>query len=245
MLARLESVGDRAKTPRPLGKGAPARRMSTAQLTPVRSDRPCFRSPRGRSTSAPSTSGSTRCARAPAATFRTGTATTRASTTRIVTTPANARDLPLALRRLDRARQADVAPARAAAPGLRFEEHAFNEPWSDGEHRLTLFPAGHVLGSAQLMIEGERGRFVYTGDFKLARSYTCEPPEVKRVRRAADGVHVRPPAVRVPVARRGRGRDRRVRDEGARRRLRAGLLRVLARQGARGDGDPRQSGRSR
>jgi Cft2 family RNA processing exonuclease len=63
---------------------------------------------------------------------------------------------------------------------VAFEEHAFNEPWSEGEHRLTLFPAGHVLGSSQLLIEGAAGAFVYTGDFKLAPSYTCEPPEVKR-----------------------------------------------------------------
>src|SRR5579862_4169201 len=48
-----------------------------------------------------------------------------------------------------------------------FETHPFNEPWEEGGHRLTLFSAGHVLGSAQLLIEGERGRFVYTGDFKL------------------------------------------------------------------------------
>ncbi len=86
---------------------------------------------------------------------------------RIVTTPANAR---ICRSRFER---------RGSTTGCEFEEHAFNEPWSDGEHTLTLFPAGHVLGSAQLLIEGERGRFVYTGDFKLARSYTCEPPEVK------------------------------------------------------------------
>ena len=49
-----------------------------------------------------------------------------------------------------------------------------------GEHRLTLFPAGHVLGSSQLLIEGESGAFVYTGDFKLAGSATSEPVEVKR-----------------------------------------------------------------
>lgn len=70
-----------------------------------------------------------------------------------------------------------ASPPRARA---QFEEHAFNEPWISGEHRLTLFPAGHVLGSSQLLIEGERGRFVYTGDFKLDRSLTAEPPEVKR-----------------------------------------------------------------
>ncbi len=63
---------------------------------------------------------------------------------------------------------------------IRFEAHAFNEPWRLGSHELTLFSAGHVLGSSQLLIEGERGRFVYTGDFKLEDSHTAEPPEVKR-----------------------------------------------------------------
>ncbi|MGB8266870.1 MAG: MBL fold metallo-hydrolase RNA specificity domain-containing protein [Candidatus Velthaea sp.] len=62
---------------------------------------------------------------------------------------------------------------------VAFEEHAYNEPWDEGGHRLTLFSAGHVLGSAQLLIEGPDGRFVYTGDFKLGRAYTCEPAEVK------------------------------------------------------------------
>jgi len=69
---------------------------------------------------------------------------------------------------------------RAKRTDVTFEEHAFNEPWSEGEHRLTLFPAGHVLGSSQLLIEGAHGAFVYTGDFKLTRSYTCEAPEVKK-----------------------------------------------------------------
>jgi putative mRNA 3-end processing factor len=61
-----------------------------------------------------------------------------------------------------------------------FEEHSFNEPWTSGDHRLTLFSAGHVLGSSQIMIEGENGSFVYTGDFKLDSSMTAEPPEVKQ-----------------------------------------------------------------
>jgi Cft2 family RNA processing exonuclease len=61
-----------------------------------------------------------------------------------------------------------------------FETHEFNEPWTLGDHELTLFSAGHVLGSSQLLIEGPEGRFVYTGDFKLEESYTAEPPEVKR-----------------------------------------------------------------
>jgi len=105
----------------------------------------------------------------------------------IVTTPANA---AICRARFSRRAERHAEP-RSQRPLLRdlpekpapkcdFEERPFNVPWSDGEHELTLFPAGHVLGSAQLLIEGERGRFVYTGDFKLARSYTCEPPEVKR-----------------------------------------------------------------
>jgi Cft2 family RNA processing exonuclease len=36
------------------------------------------------------------------------------------------------------------------------------------------------LGSSQILIESERGRFVYTGDFKLQESLTAEPPEVKQ-----------------------------------------------------------------
>ncbi len=68
---------------------------------------------------------------------------------------------------------------RARVPAM-FEERAFNEPWEERGHRLTLFSAGHVLGSSQLMIEGDDGRYVYTGDFKLASSLTAEPPEVKR-----------------------------------------------------------------
>ncbi len=73
-----------------------------------------------------------------------------------------------------------LLPALEERREIRFEAHAFNEPWRLGAHQLTLFSAGHVLGSSQLLIEGEHGRFVYTGDFKLERSHTAEPPEVKR-----------------------------------------------------------------
>jgi hypothetical protein len=73
-----------------------------------------------------------------------------------------------------------IAKIEKRRPACHFEEHAYNDPWNDGDHRLTLFSAGHVLGSSQLLIEGPRGRFVYTGDFKLEPSYTAEMPEVKR-----------------------------------------------------------------
>ena len=100
----------------------------------------------------------------------------------VVATPNTAR---LCRARFSRRSQRPVQPSlleRFERPrvDVTFEEHAFNEPWDDGEHRLTLFSAGHVLGSSQLLIEGERGSFVYTGDFKLAPSFTAEAPEVKR-----------------------------------------------------------------
>jgi Cft2 family RNA processing exonuclease len=98
----------------------------------------------------------------------------------IVTTPHNAEVCKVRLGARGRPkRQATLLPAPEPA-AVRYETYAYNEPWREGEHRLTLFSAGHVLGSAQLMIEGESGSFVYTGDFKLGRAYTCEPAEVKR-----------------------------------------------------------------
>ena len=69
---------------------------------------------------------------------------------------------------------------RKNAGDVIYEEHAFEESWIEGEHRLTLFSAGHVLGSSQLLIEGADGTCVYTGDFKLAPSYTCAAPVVKK-----------------------------------------------------------------
>ncbi|MFN2460884.1 MAG: MBL fold metallo-hydrolase RNA specificity domain-containing protein [Candidatus Velthaea sp.] len=97
----------------------------------------------------------------------------------IVTTPDNAAVCRLRFGNATQPRrQTELLPREPT--DITFEEHRYNEPWSDGEHRLTLFSAGHVLGSAQLMIEGDGGSFVYTGDFKLGRAYTCEPAEVKR-----------------------------------------------------------------
>lgn len=99
----------------------------------------------------------------------------------VVTTPATAEICRERFRR----REAPVQTSLIRTGGgpkrpVRFEERGFNEPWDEGGHRLTLFPAGHVLGSAQLLIEGDGGAFVYTGDFKLAPSLTAEAPEVKR-----------------------------------------------------------------
>lgn len=41
--------------------------------------------------------------------------------------------------------------------------------------KLTLFPAGHILGSAQVLIEYKGQRLVHTGDFKRQADVTCAP----------------------------------------------------------------------
>jgi len=47
-----------------------------------------------------------------------------------------------------------------------------------GECWLSLHPAGHILGSAQVRIETTKGVFVISGDYKRAPDATCEPFEV-------------------------------------------------------------------
>jgi Cft2 family RNA processing exonuclease len=56
----------------------------------------------------------------------------------------------------------------------------FGEPLAFSSVSLTTHPAGHVFGSAMLMIAGDEGTVLYTGDFKLRPSATAElaaPPK--------------------------------------------------------------------
>jgi len=49
-----------------------------------------------------------------------------------------------------------------------------------GNATVELFPAGHILGSSQIMIEVNGLRFVYTGDIKLSESFTSERIKIKK-----------------------------------------------------------------
>jgi DNA ligase-1 len=51
----------------------------------------------------------------------------------------------------------------------------YEVPYSLGNARLTLYPAGHVLGSAQALVETDFGRVLYTGDLKLRAGRTAVP----------------------------------------------------------------------
>ena len=58
--------------------------------------------------------------------------------------------------------------------------HAYGEPFALGDARVSLHPAGHVLGSAQVRIEVDGLVWVVTGDYKRAPDPTCEPFEPLR-----------------------------------------------------------------
>jgi Cft2 family RNA processing exonuclease len=67
---------------------------------------------------------------------------------------------------------------QARMPGNR-EEHTlpFSEKRSVRGIEMTLLPAGHIFGSAQILVEAESERLLYTGDFKLRRGKSAEPAE--------------------------------------------------------------------
>ncbi|MDN3581023.1 MBL fold metallo-hydrolase [Mucilaginibacter flavus] len=75
--------------------------------------------------------------------------------------------------------------ATANVMQLRYERSAakvfniitFNEPFTIGGVSITFIPAGHMLGSAQILMEYNGSRYLYTGDYKLQPDATCEPIE--------------------------------------------------------------------
>lgn len=62
----------------------------------------------------------------------------------------------------------------------RICETPYRTPVELGATRLTTFPAGHCLGSAMLLAEEGGASLLYTGDFKLRSSATCEDAEPPR-----------------------------------------------------------------
>ncbi len=56
----------------------------------------------------------------------------------------------------------------------------YGEPQTIGGVKVTFRPAGHVLGSAQILVEREGCRIVVSGDYKRERDPTCAPFEPVR-----------------------------------------------------------------
>ena len=53
----------------------------------------------------------------------------------------------------------------------------FHDSFQINDCKIYFISAGHILGSAQVIIEHNNKRYIYTGDFKLAPDKTCEPFE--------------------------------------------------------------------
>ncbi|MFQ5652550.1 MAG: MBL fold metallo-hydrolase [bacterium] len=54
----------------------------------------------------------------------------------------------------------------------------YRQPYTFDNCTVTLFPAGHILGSAQVLVERDGVRLLYSGDFNLERSLTAESIEI-------------------------------------------------------------------
>ena len=80
-----------------------------------------------------------------------------------------------------------ASPATAAmmrargATKTRFRHLDWGETVAWNGAKVSLYPAGHVLGSSQILVEGRDGkRLLYSGDFKLRPSRSSETIEVPR-----------------------------------------------------------------
>ena len=60
------------------------------------------------------------------------------------------------------------------------ESLPYGESRAIGAVRVSFHPAGHVLGSAQIRVEGSNGVWVVAGDYKRAADPTCAPFEPLR-----------------------------------------------------------------
>jgi putative mRNA 3-end processing factor len=63
------------------------------------------------------------------------------------------------------------------AAGGAFQSLAYGEPIGIGGVSVTLVPAGHILGSAQVVLEHRGTRIVVSGDYKRRPDPTCPPFE--------------------------------------------------------------------
>ena len=82
---------------------------------------------------------------------------------RIFCTPATAAIMQLALKK---------------NAGREFIECQYKSPFTVNEVRVSFLPAGHILGSALILMEYQGVKYLYTGDFKMQEDDTCEPLEL-------------------------------------------------------------------
>jgi putative mRNA 3-end processing factor len=62
--------------------------------------------------------------------------------------------------------------------GKKFVCAEFKNTFTINGVLITFYPAGHILGSALVLMEFKGTKYLYTGDFKLQEDETCEPLEL-------------------------------------------------------------------
>lgn len=92
--------------------------------------------------------------------------------------------------------------ARYAPKRTEFVALDFGEPLDIGGHRLRLYPAGHIAGSAQLHVESlaTGASLLYTGDFKARPGHAAEAPEWPRADTLVMETTFGHPRYRLPAA---------------------------------------------
>lgn len=63
------------------------------------------------------------------------------------------------------------------AAGKEFLIKNYHQEFNVGEVTITFYPAGHILGSAQVLMVYRGVKYLYSGDYKLEEDLTCEPLE--------------------------------------------------------------------
>ena len=59
--------------------------------------------------------------------------------------------------------------------GKNFIIYSFGTSFTLRGIKITFFPAGHIIGSSQVLMEYQAIKYLYTGDYKLQKDTTCEP----------------------------------------------------------------------
>ncbi|RMF58793.1 MAG: DNA ligase, partial [Calditrichaeota bacterium] len=68
--------------------------------------------------------------------------------------------------------------AKKRLKSTEYQVLPFGQPWQLDDFTISLHPAGHILGSAQIRLQRNGHSLLYTGDFALNPSFTAEPFEL-------------------------------------------------------------------
>lgn len=63
---------------------------------------------------------------------------------------------------------------------IQYETKEFHEVFSIRDIQISFISAGHILGSAQILMIHKGIRYLYTGDYKVQSDATCEPLDYTR-----------------------------------------------------------------